>query len=263
MIGLCRLCRRADCELQESHIIPKWCYRRASAPNDPPVLVTAGRAVQTSTQIKEHLLCRDCEELVCRDEDWVSRLAYQADGTLGLLTGANVEEIPEHDIRFVLATALQPKTVARFACSVFWRAHVSSRPECANLRLWEPQAEALRRHVLGEAPLTSNICVSATALVGADGGPTAHSFSIIPPGTGKKGDDGFHQFLAAGLLFTLSTGLLAVENRELCLACCLAPPIALSRWERIRTLLNLTGTMRAAKAVGRLAKPRSRRRDRR
>jgi len=89
VIGDCRLCGATQVPLRESHIVPSWAYRRARdrtsiGPPDP-IRVSEGVVVQTSEQVKERLLCGACEQRLCKDENYVSKLAYQEDGTLGLL----------------------------------------------------------------------------------------------------------------------------------------------------------------------------------
>ena len=63
VIGQCRLCLRTDSELQDSHFLSKGIYRilrDAGAKNPDPFLITAGSSVQTSKQLKKHLLCKEC-----------------------------------------------------------------------------------------------------------------------------------------------------------------------------------------------------------
>jgi hypothetical protein len=65
-LGDCKLCHAVGVQLMDSHILSKWTYRRASDPkrtngSQSPVRVGRGVVVQTSQEIREHLLCFDCE----------------------------------------------------------------------------------------------------------------------------------------------------------------------------------------------------------
>jgi hypothetical protein len=253
--GDCRLCKQIGVDLQESHIIPKWAFRRAGGGNEPPIRITGGVAVQTSQQIREYLLCRSCEGVISKDEDHVSRLAYQTDGTLGLRKLVETRVFADEELRYVSAAELVPHAIARFSASVFWRAHVSTQVEFKGLRLWKSQAEALRRYTRREADLPWGMSLTAGALVGEGDGPADHhSFTIIPPGTVRKGDDSFHQFAVAGLLFNFFTGDSAREQSAICLATGNEPSISLTNWQMIYTLRSATNTILDARPVGRLAK---------
>lgn len=154
VIGDCRLCGAVGVPLQDSHIIPKWAYRRArdvsgAFPSADPIQIEDGVAVQTSAQMKEYMLCYDCEQLFCRDEDYVASLAFQKDQTLGLAKLILEEEVVSFElsgarVRAAPISHLDCQAIARFAASVFWRSHVSRWHRNDGLRLWKEQAEALR-----------------------------------------------------------------------------------------------------------------------
>jgi hypothetical protein len=252
--GHCRLCRQRETPLQESHILPKWAYRRASDPAEPPVRVSAGVAFQTSAQLKEHLLCQACENLLSQDEDHVSRLAYQLDGTLPITRKVAVRYLGGTSIRYVSAQELEPRSIARFAASVFWRAHVSTRTEFKTLRLWNPQAEALRRYTLRQAELPANMSLTAAVLVDGDTDDSVHSSTIVPPCTAQRGVDSMHQFVVAGLLFTFYTGTPARSQKPVCLATAAAPSIPLTNWRLVRTMRTVGEQARHARPVGRFAR---------
>ncbi len=84
VIGQCRLCLRTDSELQDSHFLSKGIYRilrDAGAKNPDPFLITAGSSVQTSKQLKKHLLCKQCEgRLSGGGERWVLANCRRSDG---------------------------------------------------------------------------------------------------------------------------------------------------------------------------------------
>lgn len=263
-IGDCPLCLGTGLELQDSHILPKWTYRRAfdkeRANGSPhPIMVRGGVAVQTSEQIKEYMLCWPCEQQLGRDESYVSRLAFQEGGALGLLGALPASAVTssyDRDLRMHVRAAdlatLDCQAIARFAASVFWRAHVARRPKVQALRLWNPHAESLRRFIRGEAMLPARMCINVVAL--ANDGEMTSSLATMSalPSSGARGEDGVHQFIAAGMLFNLVTGAHAVP--VLCVACSPTPHIVFQDWRR-----TIFGAKAAIKMVssprgGRLAR---------
>ena len=61
----CKLCLKTK-ELQDSHFMPAALYRatrNAAAVNPNPAVITSRGTVQTSQQMQDFLLCKDCEEL--------------------------------------------------------------------------------------------------------------------------------------------------------------------------------------------------------
>ena len=80
MIGTCRLCR-ADGELRDSHIMPRWVFRRIIhfGPDPQPILIENGTRRSTGDQDTEYLLCESCEQRFGRWENDVSQLALQLD----------------------------------------------------------------------------------------------------------------------------------------------------------------------------------------
>ena len=216
--GDCRLCGARQVPLRDSHILPSWAYRRArdttnsiGAPD--PIRVSNGVAVQTSEQMKEYLLCEACEQRLCKDENCVSKLAYQDDGTPGILRVLKPGSVVQAGKRINgLATRAAPIShldcgaIARFAASVFWRAHVAQKNRSESLRLWNPQAEALRKFVLGESALPNRMCLTLFVAVDGEDFKTVHSSTLATPASAKRGDDSAHQFIISGLVFNLTTG---------------------------------------------------------
>jgi len=260
VMGDCRLCPAVGVPLMDSHIIPKWAYRRARDPSrangaPDPVQIEEGAAIQTSTQIKEYMLCNDCEQRMGRDEDYVSRLAYQEDGTLGL-----TQNLPKGSMfraggpyaRGVSLSHLDCSAIARFAASVFWRAHVAEKQKISSLKLWKPQVEALRRYVLRERPLPYQMCLTVFALVDGEELTSVHSGTLTTPATAKRGDNSLHQFVVAGLLFNLTTG--TQSTPRLCLACGPSPHATIQHWKAVGFVRAFSDAIQSAERKGRLAK---------
>lgn len=263
-VGDCRLCGATNVPLLDGHIMPKWAYRRARGDAIPglapdPILIKNGTARQTSAQITEYLMCRDCEQRLGRDEDYVKRLAFQDDGTLGVMglvdpstairpagnpIGVHTRAYPLHDLNCL--------PVARFAASVFWRAHVAKKAKIDSLFLWNPQAEALRLFVLGAKSLPQQMCLGMWALAEGEELNTVHSRTWSTPSTAKKGADSQHQFIVAGLMFTLTTG--TRSRASLCLVCGSPPHLLVQDWRYIRFMRNIADAAGSAEPKGKGAK---------
>jgi hypothetical protein len=262
-IGECRLCLATGVELQNSHILPKWTYRRAfdktaagGAAN--PIMMKNDVVIQTSEQATEPMLCFACEQLIGGDESYVADLAYR-DGALGLLAviplgsifKTYVEDLGAF-VRGANIAALNCQSLARFAASVFWRAHVAKRPKVQALRLWNPQAESLRIFIRGEAPLPPRMCVNLIAIVDGETMTSVHSTTTTLPSSGQRGDDGFHQFIAAGLLFNLAMGTHAIPR--MCVACSETPHVLFQDRHRIRFVSRVAEAIVSSPKKGRLAR---------
>lgn len=156
MIDTCRLCLTANSELQDSHIQPKWAYRRIRQssdghPNPNPVHFRDGSATQTSRQLTQHLLCRQCEQRFSAREAYVASVVYQVDGSAPMfarLTPLPAETRPPW--RLAEPLGLDLEQIAYFAASVFWRAHVCA--DLASYSLGPNHAEAVRQYLLGNTP---------------------------------------------------------------------------------------------------------------
>jgi hypothetical protein len=265
VLGECRLCLSRDVPLLASHILPKWAYRRARNECPPPglspdpVQFRDGFALQTSKEAREHLLCGACEQRLSVDEGHVAGLAYQTDGTLGLkVSPESLIAVPHQrdpHVRRASIAGERPSSIARFAASVFWRAHVARQPKVDGLKLWNPQAEALRRFVLGIAALPNRMCINLHVLATGESLETVHSTTTATPCTAKKGDNGIHQFVVAGLLFNLMTGDEAIPG--VCLACGSDPQVLFQDWRSVRLLANMTANILEAQPKGGLARRRT------
>jgi hypothetical protein len=67
--GVCKLCL-LDKALQESHYLPRALYKmtrdpKAKKPN--PIIMTRSEAQRTQSQIKDYVLCSQCEQLFSRN----------------------------------------------------------------------------------------------------------------------------------------------------------------------------------------------------
>lgn len=124
-VGTCNLC---DCvrPLCESHIIPKAFFRDAMA-EEPACglnMITPERIeVGKMAGEYERLLCRECEELIGKYDDYGIRFFRRQAGER--LSTFNGEGVPD-DIDLIGNVDL--RLLRLFIISVLWRASISSRP---------------------------------------------------------------------------------------------------------------------------------------
>lgn len=128
----CKLC---DLErpLCKSHIIPKAFFRdaKASEPDRGLNMVTQERIeIGKMAGEYERLLCRDCETLVGRYDDYGIRFFRQE---VGVRLGKLGDEMVPKDIDIIDEIDLTGLRI--FIISVLWRASISSRPFFANVQL--------------------------------------------------------------------------------------------------------------------------------
>ena len=165
--GNCRLCR-LDAELQESHFMPAALY-----PKKRTITATTQMATMTNpNQIKDYLLCRDCEgRFNGNGESEVLRwLAPKASSKhpfplLDKIRGV-VPIRTEGDLSIYSGTALglEMGKFAYFALSVVWRGavHQWTLPDGTLTSALDlgPHEEPVRRFLLGEGPFPQDAAVT-------------------------------------------------------------------------------------------------------
>jgi hypothetical protein len=156
----CRLCLEVR-QIQDSHILPKWVYRRmvarrnadAPPPVAQPIRLDGRTAVATNTQPREHLLCSACEQRLGLWDDYASRITRQRDGRFPALDDALVGEVMEPGgLRLGVAPDIDGEQLTRFVCSVLWRASITSWRDFDQVSLG-PFEERFRRFLIGEGSL--------------------------------------------------------------------------------------------------------------
>ena len=157
---MCKLCLSDIRPIRASHIIPAWAYRRATINqglgNRHPVWSGDRRYFQTALQLKDYLLCDECEQKIGRYENAVSKFAGNHNRRSTLL------ELPR---RFPSLGWMEPEegqVTLRFAIAVFLRAHFSSKGPCRRFRLPDGLVEPLRLFLLDVGqPLSCPILLTA------------------------------------------------------------------------------------------------------
>lgn len=168
-VGKCKLCL-LEKELQHSHLMPRALYRMARGSGsrgnqDPHVLNAEGRK-PSSHQIRDYVLCHDCEQVFSRNgEDYVMRLVTKRDGQFPLLETLTATPTPLRGKKWTAYTILQTPSIDRakiayFALSLFWRASihtwVQASGETTRIDLGKKYNEEIRQFLLGETPIPKN-----------------------------------------------------------------------------------------------------------
>ena len=223
--GICKLCLQLT-DLQDSHLLPKALYRlvRSTQGGNPnPVFMTPKRTVQTSHQIKAHLLCRNCEQrFSSHGESWAMKQVCR-DGQFPLLNTLRTM-IPKQSDATMQVYACTGRTdidtlrLAYFAFSVLWRAAnhnwtVLGSPAVTGVSLgaYNP---VLRAYLYGQGPFPARAAIIITACTDF---ASQESFyeptrilmrSYVPYSA--------YSFLARGILFDMYLGALPSSIRSLC-----------------------------------------------
>lgn len=137
-----------------------------------PVIVTAKVAMSTSKQVRDYLLCRQCEKKFDQNgENYVLRQMNNL-GTFRLLDRLRVS--PKIDFSLTegiysgTAVGLDMEKFAYFALSIVWRTEVHTwhsvasghTVHSANLDVYQ---EPIRKYLLEESPFPANVTVLVTA----------------------------------------------------------------------------------------------------
>jgi len=210
--GMCRLCLK-PADLQESHFLPRAVYtqlRTDALKNSNPVLMTEHDSTISQKQIKEYLLCSDCEQRFSKlGESWVlANMARIANFPLQdmLFSTKPLGVSPDRTFTCYSAAAISGidmDALVYFALSIFWRsaAHQWRNIEGAmdGIKLG-PYEELIRDFLLG-GPFPDNIVVQVAVWPEKKVIPVAYT-----PRRGKA--PGYHvfNFMIPGIEFRLLTG---------------------------------------------------------
>jgi len=156
--------------------MPRALYRMARGSgtkgNQDPNILTAKQRKSSSHQVKDYVLCHDCEQRFTKNgEDYVMRLVTKRDGRFPLLDALN--EIPTplktpKSTGYTVAQtpAIDREKIAYFALSIFWRASVHTwtqeNGEKISIELGKKYNDEIRRYLLGETaiPRHANLLVA-------------------------------------------------------------------------------------------------------
>ncbi len=224
-LGKCKLCLQVK-ELQNSHLLPASLFRksRSSGANPNPMFVSEKGAVQTSRQLKNHVLCRDCEQLFSRNsENYVMTQVFdgrtKAFPLLEALQASPATWIKREWIGYALSTTpgIDRKKLGYFALSVFWRASIHTwrlpGEKPITINLGRRYNESFRRYLLGQTTFPENV---ALLVIACSDSLSQDSFWV--PSLGDKSIDRTYSFMAKGLNFLMIIGkeMRAPAVRQLC-----------------------------------------------
>ncbi len=158
-----------------SHLIPRAVYalcRAAGAPNPNPVLVTQEFVIQTSRQVRSHLLCFDCEQLFReKGEDWVIPQLAKYGGKFPLAsTLASVTPcVSEPGLSaYVLndVPGIRVDDLIHFAMGIFWKSsvHSWSGKDTEPWLALGSYRDNIRLFLRGEMPLPDDVVLTAAIL---------------------------------------------------------------------------------------------------
>jgi len=213
--GKCALCGEHK-ELKDSHLIPKWVYRRlqqSEQGREDPIRIADGNAVRTSKQVTKYLLCGDCEQRFSTPEDYVSRLTEtDAPGKLKILSNITRADPPHSDVAR-LANEIDTKEISYFAASVIWRSCVME--DACKLGKYEP---VFRRYLMGETDFPREAALSMLILEPSSLTDKPERLVTFPSSL-KTPFAWLHGFIICGLVFRCFVGRsLDARTKMACLA---------------------------------------------
>ena len=190
--------------------MPRALYKMARGSgrkgNQDPYVLSAKARKSSSHQIKDYVLCRDCEQRFSKNgEDYVMRLVTKRDGKFPLLDMLNAipptMKMPKWSTYSASQTPeIDRAKIAYFALSVFWRASVHTweqeSGEKVRIDLGGKYNEEIRRYLLGETAIPAR----ASLLVAACTDEVSQKTFFTPEENSKVRDRSFG-ILVRGLFF--------------------------------------------------------------
>lgn len=223
-IGKCALCLNEGKELYDSHYLPAGVYRvlrdeSAADGNPNPILLGEESAIQTSKQITDYLLCRDCEERLNKNgENYFLQVCWRRNGFLlhDILDRVTPSVVLD---RFKVYAAskireINVEAISYFAASMFWRASVHHWKRYADAQIeMGPYEEELQKYLMGKAGFPRDCALWVSV---SDNITPFTGSSFIPYGGRTKGWWQYTLFVL-GIGFQLFVGKgITKEHRDLC-----------------------------------------------
>jgi len=196
------LCLSDNVELQKSHLMPKWAYKRVSKSN-PPIIVKNNCAIQTDSQDREYLLCKNCEMRFSEAETYVSKLVYTSTTKERLIDSVEMADFHEPKA-FTIPRKISTKDIIYFASSVFWRYSVASRDRYLG-ELGEKYTEKIRCYLMNEVTFPKNIrmCLGMLDTRRSD---KDESKILSTPVRSRKDKFSIHEFMVLDFRFRMFLG---------------------------------------------------------
>jgi len=173
-IGKCALCGKRRV-LRRSHLMPKSLYAMTRVQKgkiaENPILITQRLSVQSSKQVRAHLLCNECEDRFNKGGENYSLTQVHDGIDFPLLDRMNVampvQVEPRIGVSLYSASAMGVswEKLAYFALSIFWRASVHRWPLPAGGTIWNslgPHEPAVRSYLLGKGTFPLGLVLMVT-----------------------------------------------------------------------------------------------------
>jgi hypothetical protein len=220
----CKLCL-SKADLQQSHYLGRALYRLSSGDGERPILMSPDLVIQDQKQIKDYVLCRNCEQRFTKmGEDYLMKMVNRKDGFRMMeLIRANPMRRTEGEYTVYCAAHMGIDTdmLAYFALSVIWRgAHIWPTFQgraTGGLQLG-PHEKRLRRYLLGTDPYPRGVLVKMS--VACDN--ASQNFIMFPRINPDQQDATAFTFMVRGIWFDVIVGasLPAYMYRN----CCVSSP---------------------------------------
>jgi hypothetical protein len=214
-VGRCGLCD-TSATLQDSHLLSAGFYgiiQRAGGGH--PVRVSRKVAIQTSAQVRAHLLCQSCEHLFNEGgENWTIENCWQNDGDFPIQACRDrlSPYMNENGFRVYtpsVADGVDTAKLTYFAASTFWRAAASDwrdgKAPHRRLQLG-PYEGALRRYLLSAARFPDRVVLWVSVRSTPDHAMNCSAaapwyFNRVPNSCSR-----IYRFVVPGLTFQMLVG---------------------------------------------------------
>lgn len=223
-IGTCALCKSIGVEIRNSHLLAAAFYRRVRGSGGNPVLVTKRSTVETSEQVRAHLLCDVCEQRFKTREDWVISACWKGPDDFplfeSLAVAPTLSQEGESDRGYAGRAVPEARIddVVYFAASVFWRAGARRWPqrEYHSQIVLGPYLEPLRRFLIGAGAWPQRVTLHV--MLSGDSSDRSNDAFALPYQAGREGYR-LYRFEVPGISFVMLVGgAIPAEVLDFCTA---------------------------------------------
>jgi hypothetical protein len=217
--GICKMCLLQK-ELLLSHLIPSALYKLCGSEDMDPIRVGDGFIIPTSRQTRDHLLCRECEDILNDGgERWVNPKLCTMERVFplyDLIVGGPPAWVDGNKAIYYASQNPQIEVgkLSHFALGIFWKASVHSWRGGKIEPLIElgPYSNAIRLWLRGDGAFPRNVSLWVDVAP-----PERAVITLNPPVQSSK--RGWKTFLmhVPGLMFLMNVGrTMDAEALETC-----------------------------------------------